>query len=154
MKGNINTQPGGDSNPNLLLHFPKVESSLGLRQEWQYFSSKRRVFRFTSQFLYSARTLELRSSQGMMKSPSRPPRKWKTKPLISCAPKITQRHEGREYISGLVVSKTLVLFPWSFKFSIYLKTLMIKTCKVLSNLKYHQQKYEFSNKKVKAHAWK
>ena len=30
-------------------------------------------------------------------------KKRKTRPLISCAPKITQRHEGREYVSGLGV---------------------------------------------------
>ena len=30
-------------------------------------------------------------------------KKRKTRPLISCAPKITRRCEGREYISGLVI---------------------------------------------------
>ena len=42
-------------------------------------------------------------------------KKWKTRPLISCAPKITQRHEGREYVSGLGVWQTCVLSQRSFR---------------------------------------
>ena len=66
----------------------------GLAKSDNIYTSKRGVFRFTSWLLYSTKTLELRSSQGVMKSPSRPPRKWKQDHLFLVHPRSPEGGRG------------------------------------------------------------
>ena len=79
MKENTAKQLGGNGNPISTFTSKRYKVLWGLAKIENISTSRRPVFRFKSQYLYSVGTRELRSSPRVITSLGRPPKKIKIK---------------------------------------------------------------------------